>query len=311
MRTRFFFMLFLAFLITNVYSQNLALPSCSITGPNQISLDQTATFSVASNIAQCTNCFDWDVSNANAIIVGSDINNSVAIKRVNNGEFCITNTYFGESGCNSCTKCFAAIPVNECGIIDVGTPWDLNALGDQRILITSTYELQSGWNIDVESSSFWITFSNNPSFEQYMPGVINTASGTRFQTNLFNAYCNNPVIKARVVIVAYNSAGQTCTVEKTHNNMYACGSPGGDDWPPSFTIVPNPIEENFSIKIDNKNLRNLEIQIFDKQQKLVKSFTTNELNKELFNVNDIESGVYYIRISSENQILYQEKLIKK
>lgn len=83
--------------------------SSCISGGLTINLNQTVTYS-SIPVAQCSMCYDWDINNSELSsdnitvgtlqIVGTDKENSVAIKGVASGPFILKLTYIDENGCS-------------------------------------------------------------------------------------------------------------------------------------------------------------------------------------------------------------------
>lgn len=82
---------------------------CYISGPAILNEGDLQTYSV-SLPAQCSECFDWDVSGP-AAIVGSDQNNTVKIQALGTGTVSLCATVFNENGC---TQCCLSIEVGGC-----------------------------------------------------------------------------------------------------------------------------------------------------------------------------------------------------
>ncbi len=104
---------FFLFFVLCTLNINAQTSRCVISGPSNMSIGESANFSVSSNLAQCSNCYDWDVPSGLSII-GSDQNNSATISASQAGTYTIVVNYINENGCNSCTKI-----INVCPSYDV------------------------------------------------------------------------------------------------------------------------------------------------------------------------------------------------
>jgi hypothetical protein len=76
----------------------------------------------------------------------------------------------------------------------------------------------------------------------------------------------------------------------------------------SFSIFPNPVQFEFIIDSKNINIKNFDFQIFNILGKKV--FEKNNLNSKTIDISFLESGIYMLKISKDNQHKTL-KLIKK
>ncbi|MCD2259228.1 ELWxxDGT repeat protein [Psychroserpens luteolus] len=72
----------------------------------------------------------------------------------------------------------------------------------------------------------------------------------------------------------------------------------------NFTIYPNPTSKYFSVDT-NQTINN--ILVYDIQGKMIKSFSES---KDIYNIEDLTNGLYFVRIKS-NKSEYVVKLLKK
>lgn len=81
------------------------------------------------------------------------------------------------------------------------------------------------------------------------------------------------------------------------------------------TIAPNPTANHFTISFNNLSQNKVEISLYDLQGKKIKNLVTETykagLVKEEFSVNDlnIQSGVYFVKITIDNKQLTQKLII--
>jgi len=75
----------------------------------------------------------------------------------------------------------------------------------------------------------------------------------------------------------------------------------------SFTVYPNPAQNNVQITINNEQLKNKagEIKIYDIRAKLVKEFKTQN-SKSIIQIDDLEKGIYFVQIGVGTQKLIIE-----
>ncbi|HPW97437.1 MAG TPA: M43 family zinc metalloprotease [Flavobacterium sp.] len=76
----------------------------------------------------------------------------------------------------------------------------------------------------------------------------------------------------------------------------------------SIAIYPNPVSQFFMITSPQINVDYVEI--FSTNGQMVKSQKLDEVNNKIY-VDNLETGVYYLRIYNENRLLKSDKLIKK
>ena len=72
-------------------------------------------------------------------------------------------------------------------------------------------------------------------------------------------------------------------------------------------IYPNPAKENINIYIDDSDIENKKLEIYDIYGKLIyrKSLFSN---KTTLNTETLQNGMYFIQIKEENSIIYVEKI---
>lgn len=77
---------------------------------------------------------------------------------------------------------------------------------------------------------------------------------------------------------------------------------------PEILVYPNPANDKVYINIPENNYQHLEIEIIDFSGKTIKKENT-VLSNNYIDVNHLNNGVYFLRISLDNQILYSTKLL--
>lgn len=79
------------------------------------------------------------------------------------------------------------------------------------------------------------------------------------------------------------------------------------------SIYPNPIVETYKIEFEMQNREQIQIEIIDLQGKVIKELynglTFEGKNLFTFNKSPLTSGVYFIKISSKNKTLKNEKIV--
>ncbi|MCF8379280.1 MAG: CotH kinase family protein [Bacteroidales bacterium] len=74
-------------------------------------------------------------------------------------------------------------------------------------------------------------------------------------------------------------------------------------------VYPNPVSAYLNIEIRDKDLYNYRLQLYDLTGKLI---LENSMSKgESINLSFIEKGIYILKLSSEEELFYNQKLIKQ
>ena len=86
----------------------------------------------------------------------------------------------------------------------------------------------------------------------------------------------------------------------------------------SYTLYPNPFNENINIEIQsNRGVRSsYQIQIINQYGKMVEDRTINldqvstTAKLQVEDLSNLSSGIYYLNVISNNKILYKTMLVK-
>jgi hypothetical protein len=78
-----------------------------------------------------------------------------------------------------------------------------------------------------------------------------------------------------------------------------------------FSLYPNPTKDNAFIDFNNPLPENSELSIYDNSGRLISKQNGLSKTKISFETGNLESGMYFIMISSNNSIHYKGKLIKE
>lgn len=76
----------------------------------------------------------------------------------------------------------------------------------------------------------------------------------------------------------------------------------------NFNIFPNPLNDNAIIELDNY-YNKLELCVFDIQGNLVKKQNFENINSMTLNINNLKSGLYFIKLKSNNNLVGVKKII--
>ncbi|MFY0672506.1 MAG: Omp28-related outer membrane protein [Bacteroidia bacterium] len=83
----------------------------------------------------------------------------------------------------------------------------------------------------------------------------------------------------------------------------------------SFTVYPNPVQNQANISFDLTEARNIEIKVYDAIGRVVKTVNNIEYASGAHNVNiatsDLENGIYILRAESNGDLLTTETIIKE
>ena len=118
------------------------------------------------------------------------------------------------------------------------------------------------------------------------------------------------------IIVTDNQGGTAMSILKVKvSNLVSVQSYTADN----FKVFPNPFDEYFSIMISGQSNQDLQLQISDLTGRLIKSevltvgkgvtskYTWNPASDNML----IETGLYLLTITSNGQLLYMNKILKK
>ena len=271
------------FLFVTAYGQKAP----AISGPCPINVGQQVTYSVPSNIAQCAECFDWDINNTdssvsgNVQIVGSDQNNTVTIQGLSAGSFTLKVTYFNETGCH---------------VLELGC----------TVVIIETCTLPSpSFNFyKVFQDSYWLAaVTTHPSYTYswtvtYYNGQVHNATGA----NAYNIpFCNDGF---SILTITLTISDGFCSKSTTQNMGY-----GKNCILSRVSLSSNPIKDKLELNFDS------ELQFVGKIVSLSgeELLSFNERNVNQTDVSKLKkSSLYIIKIYDlEGNEIVSEKIMKE
>lgn len=257
---------------------------CTITGPSYLEVGQQYQFSVSAN-AQCSLCYDWDISSFNlptpASIVGDDRQQTVTIQINSPGAFELKVTFFDESGCHSCQRnlvgeedCFD--PIIE-GKLDCG-------IGGFVFLDSSTQNLsnvdQVTWTFDPnDNGSYYAGFNFTSGGTIFNGGqsITSTNSSTNYEVQFgmnSGATCpSNKYICFDLVVDFID--GSVC--EEEYWIGPACGNLTIPQPLSDLSISPNPAADRIFVEINEKKGSTLEFLIYDLRGMLLTSTSASQI----------------------------------
>ena len=288
-----------------------------ITGSSDIQVGQTVTFTSIPT-AQCTSCYDWDIngdgnSSDNSTvgtikIVGSDQGKTVSIQAVSAGTFSINLTYFDETGCHTC--CFTGTtsnpPPNCCKPVLSGTYVCKGGGNGTGILhINNNTNCTVDWSaisqIDVWVNPGYIS-ANGGSSSKTFYGPFTSSSNLGLTIITIGCYSD---ISAMVTYHYTNGCGNIVDEIILYNSM-GLQDQSQERKASDLIVSPNP---TFSlIRFEGKNLEKCKVSITN--DKGIEIITNKNIDHEI-NIADQPKGVYYYRVTDENGLIKEGKLIKE
>lgn len=288
-----------------------------ITGNVTIVKGQTATFT-SSPTAQCTGCYDWDIngdpnSTDNSTvgtlqIVGSDIGKTVNLYGVAVGPFSIQLTYFDETGCHTC--CFNGNVVNPqpncCPPVLGGTFECRGGRNTGGILnINNNPNCPVDWaaisKIDIWLNAAYFTASGGTSSKTIMGPFTGPMGFSVVDTRV---ECYNGNCFGAIVTITYNNG---CAPVQLSTNICDNNTPPGP-LPKKNPIIVSPNPTNSIIKFDGTDLSKYKISITD--DKGIEIISDRHIDSEI-NIQNQHRGIYLYRITDENGVVQEGRLIKE
>ncbi len=117
--------------------------------------------------------------------------------------------------------------------------------------------------------------------------------------------------------MAFFTTGQKAIVQATMNGprvslktSNGCSSlaVGEQEAIAAIAVYPNPVSQYFIITSPHTNVD--EVEVFNTSGQLVKTQKLTEVNNKIY-VDQLETGIYYLRIYKEGKLLKSDKIIKK
>lgn len=266
---------------------------CTISGPATIIPGQSASYSIPA-LAQCSECYDWDVVSGSISISGSDQHNSVIINSIACGIAQIRVTWFDEDGCHQCTFNIGCPP--PCSIPQDGIVF-ANLLGDGNLKFYTLPSLATG---GPNGYTYEWTFTHND----------NTTSWSYDREPYIPVSCNNPIKYAYVKV-----SSDTCPNSKEitkHWTPGICGTGGltaaatGNAAARAITVSPNPASS--LVNFTGKNLSQCTVSVYDHMGNIViqKAGITRSLD-----IAKLKTGTYVYLINGPDGFTQKGQLIKQ
>ena len=114
------------------------------------------------------------------------------------------------------------------------------------------------------------------------------------------------------------AGGQIMTGESTEPTIlhgyyplnYTLLSVNEVDFNDEISIFPNPFVESFVINLQNQDYSMITIEILSMNGQLLTSFQSTNQQTEI-DLIGYSSGVYHVRVSTENQVIANTKIVKQ
>lgn len=265
---------------------------CTISGPSTITLGQSASYSMPA-LAQCSECYDWDVVSGSVSISGSDQNNSVTINATAPGSFQLRVTWFDEDGCHQCTV-NGSVPVPPCDVTQDGI-YFVNLLGDVNLKFYTMPNLATGG-------------PNSFTYEWTFTHVDNSTSWSYDREPYIPVPCDNRIEYAYVKV-----SSATCFKEFTkHWSAGICGTAdlaaAGTGNSTARAITVSPIPASSVVNFSGKNLSQCTVSVYDRMGNLV--IQKSSLNRSL-DIAKLKNGVYVYVINGPDRYIQKGQIIKQ
>lgn len=303
---------------------------CFILGPSSLLVDDQAVYTVDIT-AQCTDCYDWDIS-GDGIIVGSDQNSSVAIQATGAGSITLSVTVFTEDGCVECCTIIEveSLPPPRCCFEFWVTPkWfpycytTCNGNLDNVVELHQQHcdDLPEGYTTAITGIDL-LTSATLGNCHQCANPITSLPSGSSPVNSLNIAVCGPQTHSMLIEMTIYDASGNIVQVCEDNYFRFVVDECSGG---PRLDTNPQGVLEDRSIKVQYQALsRQLQISSTSTQEvatvnvynltgKLLGTFSTQGLIAERVQTYDLDlpiTGIYLVQLLDQSGGLIQsEKII--
>jgi hypothetical protein len=262
---------------------------CTISGPSTITIGQSASYSIPA-LAQCNECYDWDVVSGSVSISGSDQNSSVTINANGLGSFQLRVTWFDEDGCHQCTV-NGSVP---CDVTQDGI-FFVNLMGDVNLKFYTMPNLATGG-------------PNSFSYEWTFTYADNSTSGSGDREPYIPVPCDNPI---KFAFVRVSSASCFKDIDKQWLPGI-CGTGGfaasstANSTARTITVSPNPASS--VVNFTGNNLSQCTVSVYDN---LGRTIIQNTRLTRSLDITTFKTGVYVYVINGPDGYTQKGQIIKK
>jgi hypothetical protein len=79
-----------------------------------------------------------------------------------------------------------------------------------------------------------------------------------------------------------------------------------------FVVYPNPASEKITVQLKNKNDGITLIQIYDQLGRIIQTERfSNALSTGIIELNNLSKGIYFIEVTSQNNLIGRKKMMVK
>lgn len=260
----------------NLFSQ---CTSCSLSGPSEINLNQTRTFSTST--LSGANYF-WSTTGG-LTIVGSNTSYSVSVKgtTAGSGKICVTRYKNGSEPCCYCRTINIKPPCTVPSVSIAQEPFGCqgDVLTFNAVLNPSNASGSYNWNV---SSGGTIIGSNSNK-------TLNVQSSTSFGFSIsltFTSTCNNTQVNAFTLA-----------------QFLDCG----------FIISPNPSSDMLIVQPTTENdkaTKPYSVEVIDQNGEVQLKAKVNKDNNQI-DISNLPNDLYFVRVVMNGKVIKTTKLIKK
>lgn len=255
-------LLFLFLMIASIATaQKNDKPDCIISGPATVVAGVPTDFFI-SQLAQCTFCYDWDVSSlGNTVsIQGDDRKSVVTILANGSGIFNLKVTYFTETGCHTCQRNIVIDSSPQCDFEpEFITKFDCSPQGEGRVFLG---------NIDlseVSSVTYYFEPNNNQGYYDNFAfvgggnGIVVTDAPFIADCTYTPGTCRPDDIITLSVTIEFESSSICETIEEVYDIEVI--DHGGQK--PLIDVYPNPTESLVSVELKHLKDKAIELQLLN------------------------------------------------
>jgi len=198
---------------------------------------------------------------------------------------------------------------------------------DINIMLTNTHP----WN-KTSGHSVWIDFDQNGDFDGVGERVWGTTAGDDLFPHSANASITGTFTVPSSALIGNTRmrvASRTYYTPENPESMSFDANNGGEyeDYTVNitsntlstsnfniegFALYPNPANDSFTLKLPNATTKDITVKLIDLQGRIIQNKTiVKSQNSIVFNdLNQLNSGVYFVTISDNNRVLISKKLMK-
>jgi len=302
----------------NAQNRGLEKP-CEITSTSPIEIGQPATFEFPA-LAQCTNCYDWDVTAGTASISPPSQDQTRTVTVIPNSlAFTLSMTYFDEEGCHTCTKQFSVDPP-ACFTPEIGgkifcTEFPPNGVvymdnspTDISHMVSVTYTMNQSNNGNNYPGFAW-----NPNGGSVSNGG-KTITSTN-QTNKFPVTFTSGTPCSETICLDLNIYFDDGRCENGWFDGLVCDLLA--DFAPEarISVVPNPATSYIQVSLENMLSRTVELQLVDLngallKTQIVRNIDSNSIINEM-QIPNTNSKVLFLKVIENNRVIDTKKILRK